>query len=111
MPDPILGVFIKDPVTVDVARLPAQIMGISMALEALGMIMVNALLGAGDARRVMMTTVAMQWLVFLPMAYLAGPVLGFGLLTIWLLQGIYRGIQAGILARMWKRRRWADIQV
>ena len=44
----------------------------------------------------MMITVFMQWIVFLPLAYLAGPVLGFGLLTIWLLQGVYarRGMAA-----------------
>lgn len=111
VPDPILGVFIREPDTLDVTRLPARIMGVSMAMEALGMIMMHALLGAGDARRVMMITVAMQWLVFLPLAYLAGPVLGYGLLTIWLLQGIYRAVQAGILARLWTQRRWAEIEV
>jgi len=110
-PDPILGVFIKDAATMDVTRLPAQIMGVSMAMEARGMVMMHALLGAGAARQVMTVTVSMQWLVFLPIAYLAGPVLGYGLLTIWLLQGIYRGAQAGILARMWTRRRWVHIEV
>lgn len=111
VPDPILGVFIRDAVTVDVARLPARIMGASMAIEAVGMVMMHALLGAGAARQVMAITVSMQWIVFLPLAYLAGPVLGFGLLTIWILQGAYRGVQAGILARLWSRRKWADIQV
>jgi MATE family multidrug resistance protein len=111
VPDPILGIFIKDAATMDVTRLPAQIMGVSMAMEALGMVMMHALLGAGAARQVMTVTVSMQWLVFLPIAYLAGPVLGYGLLTIWLLQGIYRGAQAGILARMWTRRRWVHIEV
>ena len=111
IPDPIIGVFIRDAATLEVTRLPAQIMGLSMAVEALGMVMMHALLGAGAARQVMMITVFMQWIVFLPLAYLAGPVLGFGLLTIWLLQGVYRGVQAGVLARMWTKRRWASIEV
>lgn len=110
-PDPILGVFIKDPATMDVARLPAQIMGATMAIEAVGLVMMHALLGAGAARQVMMITICMQWVVFLPLAYVAGPVLGFGLLTIWLMQGGYRGVQAVILARLWRRRGWAEIQV
>ena len=111
IPDPIIGVFIRDAATLEVTRLPAQIMGLSMAVEALGMVMMHALLGAGAARQVMMITVFMQWIVFLPLAYLAGPVLGFGLLTIWLLQGVYRGVQAGVLARMWTKRRWVSIEV
>jgi Na+-driven multidrug efflux pump len=59
----------------------------------------------------MLITVSMQWILFLPMAYVAGPVLGHGLLTIWLLQGIYRAVQAGILARLWSRKAWAHIEV
>jgi Na+-driven multidrug efflux pump len=86
-------------------------MGLSMVLEALGMVMMHALLGAGAARQVMIITIFMQWIVFLPLAYLAGPVLGYGLLTIWLLQGVYRGLQAGVLARMWTKRRWVHIEV
>ena len=110
-PDPIIGVFIHDPQTLEVTRLPAQFMGATMAIEAIGMIMMHALLGAGDARRVMLISVAMQWILFLPLAYLAGPVLGFGLLAIWVLQGTYRGVQAGILARLWVKRGWATIEV
>jgi putative MATE family efflux protein len=111
VPDPIIGIFIHDSATLDVTRLPAQFMGATMALEGLGMIMMHALLGAGDARRVMLITVGMQWIVFLPLAYVVGPVLGFGLLAIWVLQGTYRGIQAVILTRLWVKRGWAAIDV
>ncbi len=110
-PDPILGVFIHDPLTIDTARLPGQIMGGFMALDAVGMVLMHALLGAGDARRVMMVSVGVQWLVFLPLAYLLGPVLGLGLTAIWVLQSLYRGLQAGIFSRFWLARRWADIEV
>lgn len=110
-PDPILGVFIHDPLTVDVARWPARIMGAFMALDAVNMVLMHALLGAGDARRVMMVSVGMQWLIFLPLAYLLGPVLGLGLLAIWVWQGLYRGLQAGIFTRFWLARRWANIEV
>jgi putative MATE family efflux protein len=110
-PDPILGVFIRDPVTLEVARLPAQFMGASMALEALGMVLMHSLLGAGDARRVMLITIGVQWLVFLPLAYLIGPVLGLGLTAIWLLQVGYRLLQSGIFTYFWVRRGWAGIVV
>jgi len=110
-PDPILGVFIHDPATIEVARLPGQIMGAFMALDAVNMVLMHALLGAGDARRVMMVSVGMQWLIFLPLAYVLGPVLGLGLLGIWVLQGVYRSLQAGIFTRFWMARRWAEIEV
>jgi putative MATE family efflux protein len=110
-PDPILGVFIRDPVTLEVARLPAQFMGASMALEALGMVLMHSLLGAGDARRVMLITIGVQWLVFLPLAYLIGPVFGLGLTAIWLLQVGYRLLQSGIFTYFWVRRGWAGIVV
>jgi putative MATE family efflux protein len=110
-PDPILGIFIHDPETLDVARLPARLVGMLMALEAVGLVLMHALLGAGDARRVMLVAVSTQWLLFLPAAYLAGPVLGFGLTTIWLLQGGYRALQTGIFIRYWRARQWAKISV
>ena len=110
-PDAILGVFIHDPATIEVARLPGRIMGAFMALDAVNMVLMHALLGAGDARRVMMVSVGMQWLIFLPLAYVLGPVLGLGLLGIWVLQSVYRGLQAGIFTRFWIARRWAEIEV
>ena len=50
-----------------------------------------------------------QWLIFLPCAYLLGPVLGGGLLAVWLLQSLYRIIASGIFAILWKRKHWANI--
>ncbi len=110
-PDPILGVFIHDVSTLDVARVPAMLIGALMALEAVGLVLMHALLGAGDARRVMVVAVGTQWLLFLPAAYLAGPVMGFGLTTIWILQASYRALQTGVFISFWRKRQWAGIAV
>ena len=66
---------------------------------------------AGDARRVMMIGAGTQWLLFLPLAYLFGPVLGFGLFTIWILQGASRTLSAFLFVTMWRRRQWQRIVV
>ena len=71
----------------------------------------SALLGAGASRTVMAVNLGNQWLVFLPLAYLAGPVLGGGLLTIWILQSGYRAVNSVIFALVWRRRRWTDIRI
>ena len=59
----------------------------------------------------MMVAVSTQWLMFLPLAYLVGPVLGLGLTAIWISQGVYRTVQAGLFFRFWQSRRWARIHV
>lgn len=110
-PDWILWGFIHDPGTLELARLPMRLVGLTMAIEAIGLILMHALLGAGDAKRVMLVSIGMQWLLFLPLAYLIGPVLGFGLLAIWLLQSGYRLLQSLILAMMWRKGQWASIEV
>jgi Na+-driven multidrug efflux pump len=53
----------------------------------------------------------MQWVVFLPLAYLMGPVLGLGLTAIWLVQLGYRSIQTAIYVWLWNRRGWTSIKV
>jgi multidrug resistance protein, MATE family len=110
-PELLLTVFIHDPQTMEVARLPMRLVGIGMTVEGLGMVMMHNLLGAGDTRRVMKIAVLAQWGVFLPLAYLVGPVLGFGLLVIWCLQVGYRAAMAGVFTLLWVRGDWARIKV
>ena len=110
-PDLIATVFIHDPVTIVLARLPMRLVGMTMAIEALGLVLMHGLLGAGDSKRVMLVSIGAQWVLFLPLAYLAGPILGFGLLGIWILQGIYRSTQAMVFVGFWRGGRWATIKV
>jgi len=77
----------------------------------MGFAFMHALLGAGDAKRVMLVGIGSQWLLFLPLAYLFGPVLGFGLFTIWLLNGASRTISTLFFLTMWRGRHWQRIVV
>jgi Na+-driven multidrug efflux pump len=88
-----------------------RIMGLTMPIEAVGFAFMHGLLGAGDAKRVMMVSIGTQWLVFLPLAYLVGPTLGFGLLGVWLLQGGSRTLQSFLFTEMWRGRKWQHIEV
>ena len=111
LPDLVSSIFIHDPDTRELARWPMRLVGLTMPIEALGFTFMYALLGAGDARRVMMIGVGTQWLLFLPLAYLFGPVLGFGLFTIWVLQGGSRTLSAFLFVTLWRRRHWQRIVV
>jgi len=111
IPDLVSSIFIHDATTRDIARWPMRLVGLTMPIEALGFAFMHALLGAGDAKGVMFTSIGIQWLLLLPLAYLLGPILGFGLLAIWLLQGGTRSIQSAIFLLKWKSRQWQAIVV
>lgn len=108
-PDYVLLPFIIDNDTLQIARLPLQIVGITVALEGMKMVLMHALVGAGNAHRVTRIALTTQWLFALPLSYLVGPMLGFGLLSIWAVQEIYRALQLIIYLRVWRRGRWAGL--
>jgi Na+-driven multidrug efflux pump len=108
----VLSLFVHgDAKLIEVGRLPLQMVGINILLDALGLIMMQALLGVGASRLVMIVAVGLQWLVFLPVAYLLGPVYAMGLTSIWIAMGIYRLAQTIIFTRAWQRADWASLKV
>ncbi len=111
IPDMILSVFIVNPETLELARIPIILVGATIGFEAIGLVLMNALLGAGASRTVMVVAVVTQWFLFLPMAYYIGPVAGFGLLGIWLCQAGYRALQSVIFGVVWYRGSWQNIKV
>ena len=111
VPDLISNIFIHDAATRNIARWPMRLVGLTMPIEALGFAFMHGLLGAGDAKGVMYVSAGIQWLLLLPLAYLVGPVLGFGLLGIWLLQGGTRSMQSALFLLKWKSRQWQHIAV
>ena len=111
VPDLILSAFFHEPELIDLARTPLQITGLFIGLDACGIILSQALLGAGASSAVMKISIILQWAFFIPAAFIVGPVLGYGLLGIWLFQLIQRLLQAIIMARQWKSRAWATIKI
>lgn len=110
-PDLILGIFLHDPETLALARLPLQLSGATIFTDAVGLILLNSIMGAGATRTTLMVSLGCQWGLGLPAAFLLGPILGFGLIGVWVSQVAYRAIQAGILAVIWQRGGWAAIEV
>ncbi len=111
VPDLFLGLFLRDPATLGLARLPLQITALTMALEVIGMVLMNAHYGAGHSRRVMVISLAMQWCFFLPIAFLMGLVFGLGLLAIWSVNIAYRLIQSGVFVWSWQSGSWAKVRI
>ena len=105
-PASILGWFLPQDL-VEPATLPLRITGISAVLQAVSMVLSQSLLGAGQARQVMVYSTAMQWCIGLPLAALVGIYLGYGLLGMWCVQLVERVAAATIYTILWQRRNWA----
>lgn len=110
-PDFIMRLFISDAAVIAAGVVALRFAALVMMIEAVSMVFSHALLGAGDAMRVMMISTGGQWLILLPVAYLVGPVMGYDLTGIWGIQCVYRLLLAALYAYLWHRRGWAEIEI
>ena len=110
-PDLILRVFLTDQSVIDLTRLPLQLAALSLGVECIGIVLFNTINGAGDTTSTMKISFALQWIVFLPAAWLVGPYLGMGLTAIWIGQILYRLVFTWAMIHMWQARKWSTIEV
>ncbi len=111
-PDVILSLWIHDKETLQMARLPTQILGVMIAINGVGYMLATMLNGAGDIRRVTLINLFTQWLILVPGAYFFGIYMGFGLLGIWLTHQLaYRAGQSVIFSYFWRQGKWSRIEV
>ena len=104
--DSILRVFTQDEALIALGTTPLQITGISIIFEVTAMVLIQALLGAGASKKVLGINFLMQWCLLLPLAYLVGPILGYGLLGIWCIQSMQRISSSVLYAALWRKRTW-----
>jgi putative MATE family efflux protein len=109
--EPLLGIFLTNPETRRLAHLPMILWASVIAFDTAGMVLMNALIGAGDTRRSMWISEIWQWAFFLPLAFVVGPVLGLGLIGVWILNGVYRAAQAVNCATQWAGRKWTHVKI
>ena len=105
-PTAVLAIFFTDHELIQLGTLPLQITGFMIVLDAAALVLAQALMGAGAQRTVMLLTLSMQWLVFLPLAWWVGIGMEYGLLGVWLVQLFYRLLNSGSFLWVWQRRRW-----
>ena len=111
VPSQILSIFLTDEAVLALARPPLILVGTTIWFEAVAMILLSGLQGAGAARMVAKISIGLQWLLFLPIAYVIGPVLGYGLMGVWAWFIAYRLITAIIYAGVWQFGKWQHIKV
>jgi putative MATE family efflux protein len=111
MPDAVIHVFTDRPHLVDMAHLPLQLTALWICLDAMGIVLMQALLGVGASRTVMLVSVVTQWGLLLPIVWFAVTFLDVGLLFVWASFGIQRALNSMIFGWIWFRQRWLQIQL
>ena len=111
-PELILSAFFPDdPQVLELAVTPLRLVGLTIGAEAVTMVLLNAIVGAGATISALLVAVGLQWGLFLPAAYVIGPVWEGTLLQIWLANIGYRMLMGLILAALWASRRWAKVKL
>jgi putative MATE family efflux protein len=107
----LLGYFLRDPRSAALAVLPVQMLGAGVGIDAFGRILGFALRGVGATRAAAGIAFVVQWLALLPLMWLAGVRLGFGLNGIVAVQVALTIVEAILFAWIWHRGRWTSIRI
>jgi MATE family multidrug resistance protein len=105
-PRSVLGLFIADRTTIDLAAVPLGVLALGMSIDAFGRILGFALRGAGVTRLVTTVVFALQWGVQLPLCWLIGVHLGFGLFGMAACRLLLFTAETVIVAIMWHSGFW-----
>ncbi len=111
IPEAVLSIFFHETDAIEMATLPLQLVGIAIIIDAVNLVLMSSLQGAGATKITMIVSIVCQWVIFLPLAWVIGPYMGMGLTAIWLTQGLYRFIQALWFIQLWRKKDWAKIKV
>lgn len=95
----------------EAALRPMQVMGLCTPVVAVAMILTQALFGAGNTVFVMVVELVLHFACLVPLAWLLGITLGFGLIGIWAAAVIYIVLLAAIMAWKFHRGDWKHIRL
>lgn len=106
-----IGVFNQSPEVIRVGASAMRLMGLCGPLISTGMILTQALFGAGNTRFVMKVELTLHFGVLLPTAYLFGVVLDFGLLGVWSAAALYTLLLTLIMSWKFHQGSWKVIEI
>ena len=110
-PEAVIAVINPDPAVIAVGRTSLQLMGASSIFIALGMILAQALFGAGMTRYVMYVEGGLHLVCLVPLSYLMGFVWELGLLGVWFAAALYIVLLAGAMAWKFWSGGWQNVEL
>jgi multidrug resistance protein, MATE family len=109
--EPILHLVTKSHAVFHAARMPMRMMGLATPLIAVGMILTQALFGAGNTRFVMFVELVLHFCCLVPLAWLLGITLGFGLVGIWSAALAYVVLLTAVMVWKFRSGDWKTIKL
>lgn len=107
----VLGVATHSALVAQAALGPMRLMGASTVLIATGMILTQALFGAGNSRFVMVVEFVLHFTCLVPLAWFLGVTLDLGLIGVWGAAVAYVVLLAGIMTLKFRSGDWKLIKV
>ncbi len=109
--DPVLALFTPDGLVIEVARPALQLFAVTAVFDVLPIVLTFSLLGAGATRWVAGVQVFQQYILLLPLAWLLGLVLGWGVFGLWLGMFLSRVGLALFAVTKFRGDSWTTIEV
>ncbi|MEI7481435.1 MAG: MATE family efflux transporter [Elusimicrobiota bacterium] len=88
-----------------------KVLAFFILFDAIGIVFVDALRGAGDTRFQMITGSAMAWLLFVPGIYYLVNITHSGLMAVWMWALIYMILLAAVFGLRFNAGRWRSINI
>ncbi|RAP29513.1 hypothetical protein DID78_03465 [Candidatus Marinamargulisbacteria bacterium SCGC AG-343-D04] len=107
----ILGFFIHNPQTLEMAVFPLNIDQLTLWFACVGVIFIESLIGAGSTLGILAIKTITRWVIFIPGAYITGVHLNFGINGIWIFWATFNAFETLIFLVIWQREKWVGIQV
>jgi putative MATE family efflux protein len=111
VPELCLRLFTDDPRILATGAPVQRLLGLVQLLDAVGLTLAMAMMGAGSTLPVMLGDVGTGYLIFLPTAWLLGLHSPLGLLGAWIGLLAWFTAFAGVMVWLWRREGWARVQV
>jgi len=110
-PEVALRFFTDDPVLIEIATPALRIVAIGQPFWAMSQVLAGSLRGGGDTRFPMVAALAGMWLIRVPVGYLAGIVLGFGLPGVFVSNCLDAAVRAGVSWLRFREGKWQRMRV
>jgi multidrug resistance protein, MATE family len=107
----ILALVTRSEAVLEAAMMPMRMMGIATPLIATGMILTQALFGAGNSRFVMVVELVLHFLCLVPLSWFLGLKVGGGLVGIWGSALIYVVLLTAVMVWKFRTGDWKTIRI
>jgi MATE family multidrug resistance protein len=110
-PDLVIILITTNREVTEIARPVLRIAGAAQIVYASGIVLAHALQAAGATVYVMAVEVLTHWVIFLPLAYILGVTLGWGLEGAWLALPVYIVSYSLLIYRKYRSDSWMSMRI